>query len=1434
MAKNMAEKRLRGLTAFVLAIMLILELLPLSINAAEEQTEAPKAENCVVYKNRTQPAEEPDWDNPEVKKSTGFVPTLYMWNYGREATLRVYSAVSGGQLMGTGTYNQDSHYWVVPLEAEKEDLYGARNYSDYVYVTLQESGKAESERVAVVYPENAASIAFEVYTLRDQTVNKQEVISGASRGVRVGTPGRMTVGSYLYVDVVMKNFTKVQSITLPIKYDPEYLELTALAPATINGVQGYTIGSAVAAKGEGKMLPQFMVPNLQDAAAVIGGNPSYGIGVYRDLYNMEAIQDCTSGSTERQTPYVNTETGLIKLEFNNDSKAVDLSNLADRTTGSVSISSTRKTVRIFFKCKKAYLGSAAWGDQEAPLHFASTADVPVGVTDRNIVQRYCHLTSPSGYRVSVQAINLLTTPLPSKYLEPATYDIVFAAGEIKNEADMSASYDERIKQLVQNTVKVYNYSNSNGGAASDLDGVLTDVFILTPSKDAGAAKKNDKISIYKLENGSYIKIVDGYEVGANGDGEYGAIIDLGYDKLDPDGGSLYVSVIRTGEESAKIEVPYSPEMSRDIYFDLKSSGYTNEYAQNKFLEDYQVKAGDQLRLDIYFNNFSELLSYSFKIKFNKDVLKAADKNFDQLDDGPTDGSGVYISQSDYEQGITCVEPGVDLQNAPTFNESLAMAAYREYTQAKLTADEAMAIMQEQLPDKSITSTNDMDAVAGELAAKYPFGGDDGTWDGGLMFSQLTPYYNNYTGEMKFYSARLKYPPIVISKSDYGTHGYHFISVYFTAVASGEAGLTIEKGNDGQTYGSGVEKLTLSADSEIVLNGPGYARDFTADNVCSLPVMTHWSVANMTAVEKEPTLKLIKGNKDSTSDDIYLYEGYPFGDMGFSARDSKGQIIVNTAGSQTEDADHAVKRTVTGGDISGSLELPKWRRGESINDIFVIPEGQFSAKYTITYSYTEAADPSDPDSADKPAEPKTRDVYVIRQKGDYNGDGEVNFLDLLTDTVLADGDPVFQNYTYVEPEELETAILKKNQNSTEPLFDLLFTPPVDKPASEPDGNGSDDLSAMKYSIEFYAADADPDASPTPLDPTALPAGQEVIMAVKADNMQSMCPFGLVNAAFAISYDSRNFTLMGFDEVTGEDYSAMKVSSDAETVNARWVSSLGNFFDPQDMDITVKASDIPLDENSRRVYIHYMDSSGNTIWTENEGYLAAFKFKVKNHSFTGSPFSWLDYDLAVDDAQYNRHALLNGTTPFQKPDDVLTAATASEVVGYTITGEVVSYNAKNPVTYELYKMGDGGEYETTPSYTGTAVEGGESTTAMQQNQSLSIADISNGTYKLVLRKTAHVSFTIFNIKVEDADVDLTQDARVAVKSIVMGAGDLNGDGTITVADKNIVTNSANFGKLASTAKDSIADINGDGSITVADKNILTNANVFGKSEKNYTVE
>lgn len=413
--------------------------------------------------------------------------------------------------------------------------------------------------------------------------------------------------------------------------------------------------------------------------------------------------------------------------------------------------------------------------------------------------------------------------------------------------------------------------------------------------------------------------------------------------------------------------------------------------------------------------------------------------------------------------------------------------------------------------------------------------------------------------------------------------------------------------------------------------------------------------------------------------------------------------------------------------------------------------------------------------------------------------------------------------------------------------LMLLPGLSSTSKAAEGTGKADH-RLTLTFEFYdrgeiediIADGEsaPPQAAQKLDPLALGSGQEVVVALRYSGLNAMNSGGIRCIATSFCYDSTRLELLGFSDFDGTNASEW---DDPELSDA-WLP------DALRQDYQSSASVRFEEEGISRIYIQHIEEENRipgSILNMDDAYIGAFAFIVLDEisAIDAVQLTWADYAVslyqfggATTYSDYTKKALCELGT-FSQPKNVKLATSGGGVdpdpEGYTITGEIVSYNAKNPITYELYRMGGDGQYETTATYTGTAVEAAETTTAMQQKQNLSIADIGNGTYKLVLRKTACVCFTIYNIKVEGSDVNLTQDTREAVRSIVMAAGDLNGDGTITVADKNLVTNINNYGKTAALANNPVADINGDGSITVADKNIVTNVATYGKSEMNYTV-
>ena len=243
------------------------------------------------------------------------------------------------------------------------------------------------------------------------------------------------------------------------------------------------------------------------------GNFNYGIGIYPDLCTWgakQSVPSSTSGNEWLQTPYVNTNTGLIKLELSSDN-VVDINAMAksDMSGATTSNAASIRILRLYFKCLKKPTETAAWGEANT-LHIATEADIPEGVTSVAEAVYYCNTVTPSGIKASIQAIDLLAAPLAVD----TTGDIYTSGRAILSASQIDAlpkslSTADQIRALTEGHVKVYNYTNygdgTEYGSYNTLDTDLyPDVLILTPSSGtAGAAKQGDKITVYGPDSLAY-------------------------------------------------------------------------------------------------------------------------------------------------------------------------------------------------------------------------------------------------------------------------------------------------------------------------------------------------------------------------------------------------------------------------------------------------------------------------------------------------------------------------------------------------------------------------------------------------------------------------------------------------------------------------------------------------------------------------------------------------------------------------------------------------------------------------------------------------------------------------------------------------------------------------------------------------------------------
>ena len=158
------------------------------------------------------------------------------------------------------------------------------------------------------------------------------------------------------------------------------------------------------------------------------------------------------------------------------------------------------------------------------------------------------------------------------------------------------------------------------------------------------------------------------------------------------------------------------------------------------------------------------------------------------------------------------------------------------------------------------------------------------------------------------------------------------------------------------------------------------------------------------------------------------------------------------------------------------------------------------------------------------------------------------------------------------------------------------------------------------------------------------------------------------------------------------------------------------------------------------------------------------------------------------------------------------------GVSVSGKITSYNPNNPTTVELMQNG-------VVKYTATiAAASGEG----QVTQSFSFPTVAAGTYDLVVTKSAHLKYTVKNVTVGDAPLDLTVHGNAAIRNIMLPAGDVNGDGTINSKDLNEIWSPANYLKNVTAAGvNPLADLNGDSTVNSKDLNIVWKAENYLKT-------
>ena len=157
------------------------------------------------------------------------------------------------------------------------------------------------------------------------------------------------------------------------------------------------------------------------------------------------------------------------------------------------------------------------------------------------------------------------------------------------------------------------------------------------------------------------------------------------------------------------------------------------------------------------------------------------------------------------------------------------------------------------------------------------------------------------------------------------------------------------------------------------------------------------------------------------------------------------------------------------------------------------------------------------------------------------------------------------------------------------------------------------------------------------------------------------------------------------------------------------------------------------------------------------------------------------------------------------------------GVAVTGKVKSYNPNNATTIQLMQGGVEKYTVTTATSSGSG----------QKEQSFSFASVAMDTYDLVVTKSAHLKYTVKNVTVGNAPLDLTKHSNAAISTITLLCGDIDGNGFINSTDLGIILKGQNYGKSTATAGDKAADLDGNGFINSTDLGIVLQGQHYGKS-------
>jgi uncharacterized repeat protein (TIGR02543 family) len=180
-------------------------------------------------------------------------------------------------------------------------------------------------------------------------------------------------------------------------------------------------------------------------------------------------------------------------------------------------------------------------------------------------------------------------------------------------------------------------------------------------------------------------------------------------------------------------------------------------------------------------------------------------------------------------------------------------------------------------------------------------------------------------------------------------------------------------------------------------------------------------------------------------------------------------------------------------------------------------------------------------------------------------------------------------------------------------------------------------------------------------------------------------------------------------------------------------------------------------------------------------------------------------------------LEDVTEVELDDIIEVIRESAGSAGVSVSGKIRSYNPTNPTN--LCLQGEDIAYTITIQ---------EEPGSGQWEQGFTFSSVEPGTYTLLITKAAHTGFTVRNIVVKNADIDLTQNSRPELRLMTLRCGDINGDGNINNSDLTILWRQGNYNRSAKAADEPLCDLNGDGLINNIDLTILWLAYNYNRGE------